>query len=344
MTLEELARHYAAAAFDRWHTPGHKGRLHAQDITELPDPSFFPEDCVEQAERAAAAALGCRHLRFLTGGSSMGVKASIMAAGGPVITGTANHPSVAEGLELARQTAIYIENERQSGLPLPLSAEQVEKALLAHPEAAAVLVTSPDYYGQCAAADRLAKVVHAHGKLLLADGAHGAHFPVSADFFPNSFHACADICNLSAHKTLSAYTQSAYLCVNNDALLGRVNHALQLLGTTSPNYILFAQLELAAVSLPKQRHAYERLRGLCEHFRAVVPCLPNGDFTRLTVDAQALGMRGSALAERLAAARIMPERVEERYVIFIATPQDDADKFNRLIAAIGQAADTRTAT
>jgi hypothetical protein len=47
---------YKSAVADRWHTPGHKGLLWADDITEIDGGGFlFPDKLTEQAEARAAA-------------------------------------------------------------------------------------------------------------------------------------------------------------------------------------------------------------------------------------------------------------------------------------------------
>jgi hypothetical protein len=99
--ITDLIERYKLLAADRWHTPGHKGLLWADDITEIDGDEFFPADAVVSAQETAAQFYGSRYLRFLTGGSSMGVKAAVLAAGGDVLTATGCHRSVFEAAALA---------------------------------------------------------------------------------------------------------------------------------------------------------------------------------------------------------------------------------------------------
>lgn len=59
------------------------------------------------------------------------------------------HKSVIHGLMLAGVQAVFLEPllDTDSGLAVAPAAETVQAALAAYPEAAAVLVTMPNYYG-----------------------------------------------------------------------------------------------------------------------------------------------------------------------------------------------------
>ena len=333
MLLTELTQVYKSRVFDRWHTPGHKGVLWGDDITEIDDGKFFPADAIEKAQRAAAVLYGCKQLRFLTGGSSMGVKASILATDGDVLVASNSHRSVFEGAALAKVKAHVIPAPIVDGLPAPLTAEIIENGLKNHPDVKAVLITSPDYFGRVC--DReIADLVHRKGKLLIADSAHGAHFPLRRDLFPKSFSETADFCNLSAHKTMCALTQGAYLCVNNADYFGRVDEALKNLGTTSPLYPLLASLDNAVDVGELQSPLYDGLKASVAKFKEKIPTLENDDFTRIAVNARKIGFSGKELFDKLFSVGIAAELYTENFVVFIATPFDDAEKFSRLTNAI----------
>lgn len=329
--LKKLAAAYADDGYDRWHTPGHKGEMCAADITELMDGGYFPGDAVLLAQDGCAKVYGAKQLRFLTGGSSMGIKAALIAANCDIVTGSNNHRAVAEGLQLIGRQAHIVQNTVKDFLPQPLTPEQVRKALLST-GAGAVLALTPDYYGLTASLE-LRAAADECGALLIADSAHGAHFAAHPQLACRCFASIADFCNLSAHKTLSAYTQSAYLCVNNDAYVERTDEALRLLGTTSPNYVMFAALEDAAAELATLGGEYERLRLAREKLGADV-LLPNDDFTRIVIRADKFGTDGRTLAKKLAENKIMAEMYDAHYVVLIATPRDDDAKFERLAAAL----------
>ena len=258
----------------------------------------------------------------------MGIKAAVLAAGGDILVAGNSHRALFEAAELAKVNAFTIENEYCDGLPLPLSAEQIEDGLNRYPSVKAVYVTSPDYYGLCAVGD-IASVTKGRA-YLFCDGAHGAHFPFRPDLFPRSFSTFADVTNLSAHKTLPAYTQTAYLAVNNDELIGKIDNALKLLGTTSPSYVLLGGLEYAAEYTKENAFLYDRLRDSVISLGKSVPLLHNDDFTRIVVDANRLGMTGKDLYYRLKQRGVIAEKFDDRYVVFIVTLCDSPQKTDKL--------------
>ncbi len=79
-----------------------------------------------------------------------------------------------------------------------MSVEAVERAILANPDAKAVLVNNPTYYGVCPDIRRIAKLAHEHGMLLLADEAHGTHFFTLAKISPALLWLPGQIWHLSA--------------------------------------------------------------------------------------------------------------------------------------------------
>ena len=114
-----------------------------------------------------------------------------------------------------------------------------------HPEAKAVFITSPSYYGLCADIKEIAKLVHSKNMLLLVDEAHGAHFAYSDKFPKSSIKNGADICVQSSHKTLPAPTGTAFLHIGSDGIdVSRLKQCIVTLETTSPSFILMCYADL----------------------------------------------------------------------------------------------------
>ncbi len=310
----------------RFHTPGHKGALNCYDITEIDD--SFPGDAVIKAQEQTAKRLKSKYCRYLLGGSSMGIKAAVLAAKGDILVAENSHRAIFEAAELAGVKAFTVECPKEYGLSLPVTPFAVERALREHPSVKAVYVTSPDYYGLCAQKE-ISDVVKGRA-YLFCDGAHGAHFPFRPDLFPQSFSEFADITNLSAHKTLPAYTQTAYLAVNNDELIGRVDEALRLLGTTSPSYVLLSSLEHAAEYTFMHKGEYDSLKLAVDTLRFCLPTLQNDDFTRVAVDAESLGLSGKELYLRMKQNGVIAEKYDDRYVVFIITIMDTPQAVDKL--------------
>lgn len=314
----------------KFHTPGHMGLLNAHDITEIGENGkYFPADLLTRASEVAADFYKCKNARFLVGGSSMGIKAAIMSVGGDILAAANSHQSVFEGAALARVKAITIPNERRNDLDLPITAAQIEGAIKLNPQISAVVITSPDYYGQCADVLQVYNVVKKCGKILIADSAHGAHFAGNRKLFPIGFESVADFCNMSGHKTMRALTQGAYLCVNNEKLLNAADENLKLLGTTSPSYLIYESLLGAIINISENGDYYDKLYEYIANFKKVVPTLDNSDFTRLVIDGKDFG-GGKKLYEKLFAAGISCEKFDDRYVVLIVTLAHKTQAFEKL--------------
>lgn len=319
-----------------FHTPGHKGKLNALDGTELD--GAFPLDCIEKAEKQAAEHYGAKNVRFLVNGSSIGVKSMIMAVEGDIIAPENRHPSVDEGLTLAGKRGYFVRTKKKGGLPMPLTAEEIEREFFKHEGIKAALVVSPDYYGFTADLRAIRHTCDKLGLIMLVDSAHGAHFatldPKAGDrpLFPMSATRIADACNLSAHKTMCAYTQSAYLAVNKSRLCEKIDKALRLLGTTSPSYILMGQLEKAIEFERKNARKYYDLVAeaskslLGEKFERV----KNDDPMRVVLDFEKSGLSGKKVYEKLASRGIYAEKYDERRVVFILTLSDSVKDIRKL--------------
>lgn len=317
MTIGEYIRTYAPKY--RGHTPGHKGFLDPRDVTEIGDE--FPAGLIAQSERAAAAVYGARAVRFLVGGSSAGIKASVLALGEDFVTDGYCHPSVTEAAELAGVECYLLptRTDARTGLPELTTAETLVNEMRNRGVRNAV-VQYPDYYGRTPDLARMYVAVRSMGGKLICDGAHGAHFVLRPDLFPPNAAGHSDVCNLSAHKTLCAMTQTAYLAVGGRFDEKAIDDKLRLLGTTSPNYILLASLETALGEGLARRGDYDRLKAFADGFRSKFPCLKNDDFTRLVLDCGK--GNGKWVAKRLRECGVVAEKSDDRYVVFILTPFD----------------------
>lgn len=308
----------AAAAADRLrlHTPGHKGSLCSTDLTELSDGSF-PNAALSESEKEIAKRYGARHARMLCGGSSQGVKAAVYYGASNGIADVNSHRSVFDGFALAGKQCKII-GARGSVMPITHSA--VAAALT--PDIGAVVVTSPTYYGYVADIDGIREFCRAHGLLYIIDGAHGAHFGANRHL-PKAFAENCDICNVSTHKTLSALTQTAVLLDNlSDSEHLRLSGAVDIMGTTSPSYLLYASIDRAVRLLGDSDAAYESLyEPICE-LRAEFPFLKNDDFTRPVLDCAAIGADAFELNNALCRRGVYSEMTDGRHIVFIFTAAD----------------------
>lgn len=329
MTVKEYIETYSPSY--RGHTPGHKGKLDKRDVTEILD--AFPGKSIAESEKGAAFFYGASHLRFLVGGSSIGIKAAVLALGEDFVTDGYCHRAVEEAARLAGVGCYKLPApvDGRTGLPALATAESVVNEMRNRGVRNA-LVQYPDYYGRTPDLKRIYAAVRSEGGKLICDSAHGAHFFLRPDLFPTSAVRLSDVCNMSAHKTLGALTQTAFLAVGGNFDAAALDEKLDDLGTTSPNYVLLASLETALADGLEKSGEYDRLKKFSDGLRREVPCLENDDFTRLAVD---FGKgNGKAAAYALSEIGIVAEKYDDRFVIFILTPYDTDEELGVLAEGI----------
>lgn len=311
--------------YDTFCTPGHKGTLNRADVTEYDGGILFPGDSVEKAQENARKHYGVKRLYFSVGGSSLAMKWAIWSVSGDIVAPTFTHKCVREGAVLAKVNLFTFDVGKRDGLfnvPTPVD---YEKAFDEHSSAKVAVVTSPDYFGRCADVEGIAEVCKKRGKLLILDGAHGAHF-ASSPLLPSGGERIADFAVMSAHKTLQAYTQSAIGVCNNEKYFADYDNAVELFGTTSPSYLLLGSIENAICYEQENGKKYEMLVDVCRRFRKEVPCLVNDDPMRIVVKSR----DAKHLFDELIKQKIIPETYFGDYVVFIITLADDVEKIEKL--------------
>lgn len=204
---------------------------------------------LRDAERLMADAVGAGHAFFSTCGSSLSVKAAMMAvAGGDggLLVARDSHKSIVAGLIFAGVTPHWITPRWDEDLHLshPPSPEQVRRAWEAHPDAAGALIVSPSPYGTCADIEAIAAVCHERGKPLIVDEAWGAHLPFHDDLPTWAMDADADLCVVSVHKMGTGFEQGSVFHLQGDLVdPDRLSACADLLMTTSPNVLVYSALD-----------------------------------------------------------------------------------------------------
>lgn len=252
-----------------FHMPGHVSgrffseeyctRLVATDTTELmeTDDLHEPQGPVDKALIAIAEAYHAKESFFVSSGSSTGIHvmlASVMSKQSFLLLPRTIHMSVLHILQILDCKYAFIElpDACELGLPFAQMPEvALRRALDLFPQATDILITSPDYYGQCADLERICELAHDRGCHVLVDEAHGAHFPFS-DLCPkNAMQSGADISVTSLHKTIPALTMASLIHVSEEAIrTGRVssNRIFDMLcrfETSSPSFLIAASSEYA---------------------------------------------------------------------------------------------------
>lgn len=353
-----------------FYTPGHKrgegitqqlidyfGKaIFSADLPELPelDNLFAPQGVIQEAQELAAAAFGAEKTWFLVNGSTCGVEAAILATcgvGDKIILPRNVHNSAIAGLILSGAVPIFIAPEYNSVLDLAhsITPEAVAAALTQHPDAKAVLMVCPTYYGVCGDVTAIASLAHQYHIPLLVDEAHAPHFAFHPKLPTPALAAGADLSIQSTHKVLGAFTQASMLHVSGNRIdRDRLNKSLQLLQSTSPSYLLLASLdaarqqmalygeELMTKTLRLADEARNRLSQIPQmavlHLADKTPGFLALDETRLTVTVSHLGITGFAADEILhQELGITAELPSFQHLTFIISLGNTAADIERLI-------------
>jgi len=256
-----------------FHMPGHKGsaiykrfgysdfleKFMDFDVTEIPgaDNLFQAEGIIKEAGDRYAKLYNAKKSYLLINGTSGGIIAAILATvpkGKKIIMARNSHKSVFNALTLAGIQPVYAYPEliEEYGISGAVTPAQIDALLSENPGAEAVILPGPNYYGVCCDTEKIADIVHKHGKTLIIDEAHGAHLTFFDQYgmknMPKPAGASgADIVVMSIHKTLASFTQSALLNVYSDRVdLDLLEDKLQCIESTSPSYILMASLDVNA--------------------------------------------------------------------------------------------------
>jgi lysine decarboxylase len=372
--FDTLSR-YARGGIYGFHTPAHKGGAFADEdlralvgpdglALDLPgmtatDNTFHPTGPVRDAQRLAAELMGAGETFFLSAGSTLGVATALLAAvppGETVALPRNIHRSVVAGLVLSGARPRFIEHDvlAECGA-LGVSAEKLAVALEAKPQAAAVLLTRPSYYGLARDLGDIVPLCRSRQTPLIVDEAHGGHFRFLPKGGPESALAAgADLVVQSWHKTLGSLVGSAMLHVGRESLVesARVRDALNFLQTTSPSYLLLASLDVVRRRLWREgcklfadacREAAELEKQIDQlpGFRAFQPWQDERlaghrrDPLRLVVNVSGTGWTGYEVERYLRTEfRVEDEMADWFNVVYVLSPQDDSAARGRLLAGL----------
>lgn len=259
------------------------------DATELDatDDLHHPEASIKEAQELAAKWYGVEETYFLVGGSTAGNMALLLAVCEPddiIIVQRNVHKSVINGLKLAGAKAVFLmpDQEESTAIATVPSLRSLEEALALYPDAKAVLLSNPNYYGLGKHLDEYAELVHRYRIPLLVDEAHGAHYGFHPELPPSALRVGADGVVQSAHKTLHALTMGGWLHVQGSFIdRGRLREALAMLQSSSPSFPIMASLDISrAIAEEKGEALFEPALQSCRSFRHR---LENECFSLMTV-------------------------------------------------------------
>ncbi len=245
--------------------PGHKGGRGIPELTEFLgidclkvdvnsmkplDNLIHPVSVIKAAEELAAEAFGADAAFFMVNGTTAAVQTMVMStckAGDKIIMPRNVHRSSINALVVCGAIPVYVNPgvNHQLGIPLGMSVADIKTAIQENPDAKAILVNNPTYYGICSDLKEIVTLAHEHNIKVLVDEAHGAHFYFGDNLPINAMAAGADMAAVSMHKTGGSLTQSSFLICQNDIDPGYVRQIINLTQTTSASYLLLSSLDLA---------------------------------------------------------------------------------------------------
>ncbi|MFF8413928.1 aminotransferase class I/II-fold pyridoxal phosphate-dependent enzyme [Streptomyces omiyaensis] len=322
---------------------------------------------VEEAQALMAEAVGAEHAFFSTCGSSLSVKSAMLSVAGPhekLLVGRDAHKSVVSGLILSGIEPAWVDPRWDAGRHLahPPAAEAFEAAFAEHPDARGALVTTPTPYGTCSDLAAIAEVCHRRGLPLIVDEAWGAHLPFHPELPTWAMDAGADVCVTSVHKMGSGLEQSSVFHLQGDLVRPEVLRSREdLLGTTSPNVLVYAALDGWRRQMTEHGEAlYDHALALARETRARLSgidgvhvhdrddfCGPGGaadmDPLQIVIDISAWEITGYQAADWLRAHhRINLHIADHRRISAQLTHADDADTVEALVEGLTDLSAHRT--
>ncbi|MER1985188.1 MAG: aminotransferase class I/II-fold pyridoxal phosphate-dependent enzyme [Solibacillus sp.] len=374
MPLYEALVNYANSDVTSFDVPGHKRgldmhplhatlgnmtlKMDANSMQEL-DLLSHPESVIKEAQELAAQAFGASHAYFLVNGTTVGILAMILATckqGDTLIVPRNCHKSVMNGILLSGARPVFIQPEIDAhfGIAHGISVGQVKRALEENPQAKAILVTYPTYFGAMNELRTICELAHAQNVVVLVDSAHGAHLSM----LPNAVDAItagADAVTMSMHKTGGSLTQSSLLLLQDKRLSpSHMQKTLNMLQTTSASYLLMSSLDVARRELAL--YGRERFENLQPIVMQAIDEIEHGskyevlkadyvkahfgqryDWTKLVIRVNDLGLTGFEVYTLLKQQfNIQAELAEGYTVMCVISYQDNFQTIDRLVRALRQ--------
>lgn len=273
-----------------------------------------PVSVILEAEKLAADAFGAENCFFMVGGTTSSVQSMILSAcktGDKIIMPRNVHRSVINALVLCGAQPVYVNPkvDKRLGISLGMEVGDVRQAVAENPEAVAILVNNPTYYGICSNLREIVKIAHENNMLALVDEAHGTHLYFGKDLPLSAMEAGADIAAVSMHKSGGSLTQSSMLLLGKNVNAGHMSQIINLTQTTSASYLLMSSLDISRRNLAlRGEQTFAKVSAMAEYARGEINSIGgyyaygkeiiNGDsiydydVTKLSVYTRDIGLAG----------------------------------------------------
>ena len=232
-----------------------------------------PVSVIKEAEQLAAEAFGAAHAFLMVGGTTSAVQTMILSVckrGDKIILPRNVHRSVINAMVLCGAVPVYVnpDVDQRLGIALGMKVSQVEEAIKENPDAVAIFVNNPTYYGICSDIRSIVKLAHDNEMYVLADEAHGTHFYFGENLPIDAISAGADMAAVSMHKSGGSLTQSSILLIGKELHEGYVRQIINLTQTTSASYLLLSSLDISRRNLAlRGREIFAQVMDLAEYAR-----------------------------------------------------------------------------
>lgn len=352
--------------------PGHKGGkgfkrkvqkknieslILRSDLTEVEglDNLHNPKGAIKEAEELLAQYYNSTKSYFLVNGSTSGNMAMIFSSleeGDKILVERNCHKSIFNAIIMRKLNPIYLVNQldKEFNAPLGIDISNLKEIIKEHKDIKAIIVTYPNYYGVCCNLEYIVKVCKENDIKVLVDAAHGAHFGSHPMLPENPLKLGVDMAVMSAHKTLPSLTQSAYLHVNDESLIERVDFYVSAFLSTSPSYMLMLSMDYARWYLKEEGNkSYEQLFSRIELFKKDLSNLKflrvldrkqlinsnstDIDESRIVINLKE-GLSTSMVEQYLRKNKIQVEMIDASNLILIPSPFNSKEDFKKLYIAL----------
>lgn len=339
----------------RFHMPGHKGdsgffggELLGADITELEgsDNLIAPNGIIQKSQELFAKRINAGYSFYSVNGSSSGILAvmhAVLSDDDKIIMARDCHLSAVSALIVTGAQPIFVnvDTDGKNGVTGCVTAEDIKEQVEKFPDAKAVYITYPNYFGLCCDLKMIARVVHEAGLPLIVDAAHAAAFAYSNLLPPDPAECDADVWVASLHKTLPAMNQCGVVNVSHNSLIDpqSIKDSLSLFTTTSPSYILLSSIDYASAymadvgrsQLTALNKAATNFCVRCKKYEGLKLPYFNmqrndrifaDDFTKITMDFSERGISGFDVKNELRAQNIYVELADSRRILLLLSVAD----------------------
>lgn len=372
--IYEALKNYRQKRIVPFDVPGHKqGRGNLQlteflgkqclsvDVNSMRplDNLCHPVSVIKQAQQLAAEAFNAKNAFFMVNGTTGAVQAMIMSAcktGEKIIMPRNVHRSAINALVISGAIPAYVNPgvDKRLGIPLGMTIQDIETAISENPDAKAILINNPTYYGICSDIERITTLAHKNNMLVLVDEAHGTHFSFGDNLPKSAMSVKADMAAVSMHKTGGSLTQSSILLLGENVSEGYTRQVINLTQTTSASYLLLSSLDISRRNLALDgKEIFGKVLTLAQYareeinriggFDAFSTELINGtniydfDSTKLSIYTRATGLAGIEVYDILRDKYdIQIEFGDLGNILAIISVGDRALEIERLVSALSE--------